>query len=191
MPGKLPRATVAQAQRTEPRRPDRYPVRLGGGRQRDRLAQRRSVERQARIPGEQHPLERGRSDRARDRSALQLLCAQHHAIAASARHAAPAAIESERSDHVTGSELECLRVAVDIAGQALPIDRGEPERQRSHAAARRGCWRPAPTSAAYPTSISSSSVRAIRSAPVAIASAAASVSNWVSDPITPCVRRHR
>jgi hypothetical protein len=32
-----------------------------------------------------------------------------------------------------------VRVAGDVSGQALPVDLGEPQRQRPHAAARCGC----------------------------------------------------
>jgi hypothetical protein len=61
-----------------------------------------------------------------------------------------AAVQSERADDIAGRELEGVRVAGEVAREALALNRGEAERQRPHAqaAARCGGWRPAPTSAA-------------------------------------------
>lgn len=148
LPAQPPRTVGPQAVRTEPRAPDQHLMPLRRAGQRNRRRDCGPVKRQTRIPSQQHPLESGRLDPGRERDPLEPLRRQTDAVATGCRDAARAAVKPKRPDQIARRELKGVRVARDIARQALPVDRAEPERQRPHAAARRGCWRPAPTSAA-------------------------------------------
>jgi hypothetical protein len=140
LPGESPGAILAQAWRAEPRAPDPH---LAFSR-----TARDLVKRATGIPAEQHPLENLGKDPGCERGVLELLGGQRDAMARGGQDASGGRLQAERPDHIAGFELEGVRVAGDVAEQALPVDRGEPERQAPHAAACRGCWRPAPTSAA-------------------------------------------
>ena len=139
LPAQEPGAVLVQAVRAEPRAADQHLVCLGGGCERRVQCPRWLFERAPGEPREQHPLDRRGVNAGRERDMLELVWGKPRAVASGREHDPAAAVQPERPEHVTRRELEGVRVAGDVAGQALPVDRGEPERQRPHAAARCGC----------------------------------------------------